>query len=161
MKYIKFIFVILLFITIKSCNVDFLNLNTSTKTHTISSTELFNKITEDLSLPKFKSLNENELLSIYAIDPKILIDYVANVPSENISGVEISVFRLKDKNNSYEVVLGVQRRIKELEKEFRENKPNEYYLISNPYLKVIDNYVVFALYNDVSSINKIFDNTLN
>lgn len=161
MKYIKFILIAFIFFTIKSCNVDFLNLNTSIKKHSISSTELFNKITTNLSLPKFKSLNEDELLDIYAIDPKILIDYVANVPSENISGVEISVFRLKDKNNSQEVVLGIQRRIKELEKEFRENKPNEYYLISNPYLKVIDNYVVFALYNDVSSINKNFDNTLN
>ena len=61
---------------------------------------------------------------------------------------------MKDKNNSQEVVLGIERRVKELEKDFRDNKPNEYYLISNPYIKVIDNYVVFALHKDVSIINK-------
>ncbi len=154
MRFIKFILVLFLCFSFSSCNVDFLNLDSPSKNHLISSNELFNEITVGLSLPKFKSLNEDELLDVYAIDPKILVDYVANIPSENISGTEISVFKLKDKNNSQEVVLGIERRVKELEKDFRDNKPNEYYLISNPYIKVIDNYVVFALHKDVSIINK-------
>lgn len=161
MKFIKFILILFLFFTFSSCNVDFLNLDVPSKNHLITSTELFDKITNGLSLPKFKSLNEDELLGMYAIDPKILVDYVANIPSENISGTEVSVFRLKDKNNSPEVVLGIERRIKELEKDFRDNKPNEYYLISNPYIKVIDNYVVFALHKDISIINKNLDSALS
>lgn len=161
MKFIKFILILFLFFTFSSCNVDFLNLDVPSKNHLITSTELFDKITNGLSFPKFKSLNEDELLGVYAIDPKILVDYVANIPSENISGTEVSVFRLKDKNNSPEVVLGIERRIKELEKDFRDNKPNEYYLISNPYIKVIDNYVVFALHKDISIINKNLDSALS
>ena len=84
MRFIKFILVLFLCFSFSSCNVDFLNLDSPSKNHLISSNELFNEITVGLSLPKFKSLNEDELLDVYAIDPKILVDYVANIPSENI-----------------------------------------------------------------------------
>lgn len=160
----KFIFLCLLFIFLFSCtNVDYLNNSKNSNNINLSSAEIFNSLYSKLTLPTLKSLNENELLEIYAIDPKLLIDYIANVPSDNISGIEISIFRLKEKENDTEVILGIERRIRELEEEFKSdvNRQNQYDLIKNPYIKAIDNYVVFALYNDINTLDKILQDILN
>ena len=152
MKFFKYIFVVFIISFFTSCiNTDYLNTTSNSNTINLSSNEIFNTITKGLSLPNFKSLNENELLDLYAIDPKILLDYVANIPNDNISGTEIAIFRLKDKSNTTEVVLGIERRIEELRNDFMINKQSEYDLIKNPYIKVFDNYVVFALHK-----NRIF-----
>lgn len=158
MKIIKFLFSIVFILIITSCKADYLNKDTDSHNINLSSSKVYNLITSDLSLPEFKSLNEDELFDLYLIDPKILSDYVCNISKDISSGVEISVFRLKDKQNTQEVVLGIQERIKKLENDFKETKQNDYNLITNPYVKVIDNYVVFALSNNIEKINKNFDN---
>lgn len=158
MKFFKYIFVVFIISFFTSCiNTDYLNTTSNSNTINLSSNEIFNTITKELSLPNFKSLNENELLDLYAIDPKILLDYVANIPNDNISGTEIAIFRLKDKTNSPEVVLGIERRIEELRNDFMINKQSEYDLIKNPYIKVFDNYVVFALHKNIDTIDKILN----
>ena len=158
MKFFKYIFVVFIISFFTSCiNTDYLNTTSNSNTINLSSNEIFNTITKGLSLPNFKSLNENELLDLYAIDPKILLDYVANIPNDNISGTEISIFRLKDKSNTTEVVLGIERRIEELRNDFMINKQSEYDLIKNPYIKVFDNYVVFALHKNTDTIDKVLN----
>lgn len=162
MKFLKFIFIIPILIFFTSClNTDYLNKNTSKNYKTIPSNEVFDSLGSKLSFPNFKSLNENELLDIYAIDPKLLIDYVANIPSDNISGKEISIFRLKNTENITEVILGIERRVNILREEFLNHKQSEYDLITNPYIKTFNNYVVFALYSDIDSIDKILNSILN
>lgn len=158
MKFFKYIFVVFIISFFTSCiNTDYLNTTSNSNTINLSSNEIFNTITKELSLPNFKSLNENELLDLYAIDPKILLDYVANIPNDNVSGTEIAIFRLKDKTNTTEVVLGIERRIEELRNDFMINKQSEYDLIKNPYIKVFDNYVVFALHKNIDTIDKILN----
>lgn len=158
MKFLKFMCVIFIISFFTSCiNTDYLNTTSNSNTINLSSNEIFNTITKELSLPNFKSLNEDELLDLYAIDPKILLDYVANIPNDNVSGTEIAIFRLKDKTNSPEVVLGIERRIEELRNDFMINKQSEYDLIKNPYIKVFDNYVVFALHKNIDTIDKILN----
>lgn len=158
MKFFKYIFVVFIISFFTSCiNTDYLNTTSNSNTINLSSNEIFNTITKELSLPNFKSLNEDELLDLYAIDPKILLDYVANIPNDNVSGTEIAIFRLKDKTNSPEVVLGIERRIEELRNDFMINKQSEYDLIKNPYIKVFDNYVVFALHKNIDTIDKILN----
>lgn len=158
MKFLKFMCVIFIISFFTSCiNTDYLNTTSNSNTINLSSNEIFNTITKGLSLPNFKSLNEDELLDLYAIDPKILLDYVANIPNDNVSGTEIAIFRLKDKTNSPEVVLGIERRIEELRNDFMINKQSEYDLIKNPYIKVFDNYVVFALHKNIDTIDKILN----
>ena len=126
MKFFKYIFVVFIISFFTSCiNTDYLNTTSNSNTINLSSNEIFNTITKGLSLPNFKSLNENELLDLYAIDPKILLDYVANIPNDNISGTEIAIFRLKDKSNTTEVVLGIERRIEELRNDFMISKQSE------------------------------------
>lgn len=142
----------MLFVT--SCNVDYLNINNDTSKINISSNEVFNIITEGIPVDGFKSLNENELLDLYAIDPKILIDYISDIPQDHASSSEISVFRVKNKDYIGEVNLGIQYRISELQKEFNTIRQNDYNLIKNPYIRTFDNYVVFALYEDIDLINK-------
>lgn len=162
MKFLKFIFIIPILIFFTSClNTDYLNKNTSENYKMIPSNEVFDSLGSKLSFPNFKSLNENELLDIYAIDPKLLIDYVANIPSDNISGKEISIFRLKNIENVTEVILGIERRVNILREEFLNHKQSEYDLIKNPYIKTFNNYVVFALYSDIDSIDKILNSILN
>lgn len=146
----------LLFLT--SCNTDYLNISSNSLNVNLSSTEIFNTITKDLTMENFKSLNDEDILNLYAIDPKILIDYTSNIPGEISSGEEISIFRLKDSSNTPEVVLGIERRVSELEKEFRINKPDKYDLVKNPYIKVFDNYVVFALSKNIETLNKNLEN---
>lgn len=158
MKFFKYIFVVFIISFFTSCiNTDYLNTTSNSNTINLSSNEIFNTITKELSLPNFKSLNEDELLDLYAIDPKILLDYVANIPNDNVLGTEIAIFRLKDKTNSPEVVLGIERRIEELRNDFMINKQSEYDLIKNPYIKVFDNYVVFALHKNIDTIDKILN----
>lgn len=158
MKLIKFFSLIFSFLFLTSCNTDYLNVNNENSTNlNISSNEIFNISTKGLTLPKFKSLNDDELLDIYAIDPNILVDYISNISQENTSGVEISIFHLKDKANANEVILGIQRRIEILENEFKNVKQSEYELIKNPYLNTLGNYVIFALHRDI----KTFGNNLN
>lgn len=158
MKFLKFMCVIFIISFFTSCiNTDYLNTTSNSNTINLSSNEIFNTITKELSLPNFKSLNEDELLDLYAIDPKILLDYVANIPNDNVSGTEIAIFRLKDKTNSPEVVLGIERRIEELRNDFMINKQSEYDLIKNPYIKIFDNYVVFALHKNIDTIDKILN----
>lgn len=160
---LKFIILPIMFIFLFSCtNVDYLNNSESSNNINLSSSEIFNSLYSKLTLPTLKSLNENELLELYAIDPKLLTDYIANIPSDNISGIEISIFRLKEKENNTEVVLGIERRIRELEEDFKSdvNKQNQYDLIKNPYIKIIDNYIVFALYNDLNTLDKILKDIL-
>lgn len=162
MKFLKFFFIIPIIIFFTSClNTDYLNKNTPENYKTISSNEIFDFLGSKLSFPNFKSLNENELLDIYAIDPKLLIDYVANIPNDNISGKEISIFRLKNIENVTEVILGIERRVNILKQEFSNHKQSEYDLIKNPYIKTFNNYVVFALYSDIDSIEKILNSILN
>lgn len=159
---LKFMILQLMFIFLFSCtNVDYLNKDHNSNSINLSSSEIFNSLYSKLNLPNLKSLNENELLEIYAIDPKLLIDYIANVPSDNISGTEISIFRLKEKENNTEVVLGIERRISQLEEEFKSNvnKQNQYDLIKNPYIKIFDNYIIFALYSDLNALDKILQDT--
>lgn len=161
MKTIKFISLFFIFLFLTSCNTDYLNIDNEYSLNlTISSNDIFNKVTENLSLPKFKSLNQDELLNLYAIDSSILTDYVSNVPQDNTSGVEISIFRLKDKSYSSEVILGIEYRISQLENEFKSIKQTEYDLIKNPYIKVVDNYVIFALYNDLPTLENNLNNVL-
>ena len=156
MKFKLICLFLLLFLT--SCNTDYLNISSSSPNINLSSTEIFNAITKDLTMENFKSLNDEDILNLYAIDPKILIDYTSNIPRDISSGEEISIFRLKDSLNTPEVVLGIERRISELEKEFRINKPDKYDLIKNPYVKVFDNYVVFALIKNIETLNKNLEN---
>lgn len=159
MKFLKFICIFFIISFFTSCtNTDYLNINSNSNTINLSSNEIFNTLTKELSLPNFKSLNENELLELYAIDPKILLDYVANIPNDNISGTEIAIFRLKDKTNSPEVILGIETRIEKLRNDFMINKQSEYDLIKNPYIKVFDNYVVFALHKNIDTIDKLLNN---
>ncbi len=158
MKLLKFISLLFIFLCLTSCNTDYLNVSDEyTNDLNISSNEIFDMATKGLDLPKFKSLNEDEILDLYALDPSILIDYISNVSQENTSGVEISIFHLKDKTNANEVILGIQRRIKILENDFRTVKQSEYDLITNPYLNTIGNYIIFALHKDI----KTFENNLN
>lgn len=158
MNFLKFISLLFIFLCLTSCNTDYLNINNEyVNDLNISSDEIFNIATKGLDLPKFKSLNEDELLDLYALDPSILVDYISNISQENTSGVEISIFHLKDRANANEVILGIQRRIEILENEFRTVKQSEYDLITNPYLNTIGNYVIFALHKDI----KTFGNNLN
>lgn len=156
MKFKLICLFLLLFLT--SCNTDYLNISSNSPNINLSSTEIFNAITKDLTMENFKSLNDEDILNLYAIDPKILIDYTSNIPRDISSGEEISIFRLKDSSNTPEVILGIERRISELEKEFRINKPDKYDLIKNPYIKVFDNYVVFALSKNIETLNKNLEN---
>lgn len=161
MKLRKLIYVCFILMFLTSCNVDYLNINDETSKINISSSEVFNIITEGLSLPNFRGLNESELLDLYAIDPKILIDYIANVPHDYLSSYEISVFRVKDREYIGEVTLGIERRISELQKEFNTLKQTDYNLIKNPYIRVFDNYVVFALYEDIDALERNLNKLLN
>lgn len=159
MKFIKAFFIISILIFLTSCfNTDYLNKNISHGEIHLSSNEIFNNLSKELSLPTFNSLNEDQLLNLYAIDPKILLDYVANIPNDNISGTEISIFRLKNVENVSEVILGIERRIDILKDDFITNKQFEYDLIKNPYIKVFNNYVIFALYEDIELIDKFLNN---
>ena len=158
LNYICICFIFCITALLVSCNTDYLNNTPSTNKKNITSNNLFDILSTNLQFPKFKSLNEDELLTIYAIDPKILIDYVANIPNDSISATEISIFRLKDKTNTTEAVLGIQRRVKELENNFENVAQTEYNLIKNPYIKIFNNYVVFALYEDTEKIDKILSN---
>lgn len=159
MKYFIFLFFSMFFLT--SCNTDYINNNIESNTITLSSPEIYNMITKDLPLPNLKSLNDNELLNLYSIDPKLLLDYVSNVSSDNISGVEISIFRLKDSQNNTEVILGIEERIEYLENDFKLNKQNQYDLIKNPYIKIFNNYIVFALHEDIKKIESVLNNIFN
>ena len=95
MKLLKFISLLFIFLCLTSCNTDYLNVSDEyTNDLNISSNEIFDMATKGLDLPKFKSLNEDEILDLYALDPSILIDYISNVSQENTSGVEISIFHL-------------------------------------------------------------------
>lgn len=154
----RFIFLIFSMLFLTSCNTDYINSNTQNNTLNLSSSEIFNTITKDLKLPNFKSLNDDELLNLYSIDPKLFIDYVSNVSNDNISGVEISIFRLKDSQNNTEVMLGIQERIKNLENDFKINKQNQFDLIKNPYIKIFDNYIIFVLHEDIKNIDSILNN---
>lgn len=159
MKFIKSFFIVSILIFLTSCfNTDYLNKNISYSELHISSNEIFNNLSKELSLPTFNSLNEDQLLNLYAIDPKILLDYIANIPNDNISGTEISIFRLKNVENISEVILGIERRIDILKDDFMTNKQFEYDLIKNPYIKVFNNYVIFALYKDIELIDKFLNN---
>lgn len=162
MKFFKSFMIICSLFFLTSCfNTDYLNKNVSINETHLSSNEIFNNLSKELSLPNFNSLNEDQLLNLYAIDPKILLDYVANIPNDNISGSEISIFRLKNIENISEVMLGIERRIDILKDDFINNKQFEYDLIKNPYIKVFNNYVIFALYKDIELIDQILDDILN
>lgn len=160
-KSCTFIIAILLIFLTSCFNTDYLNKNISIIENHISSSEIFSNLSKELALPNFNSLNEDQLLNLYAIDPKILLDYVANIPNDNISGTEISIFRLKNLENIPEVTLGIERRIEILKDDFINNKQFEYDLIKNPYIKVFNNYVIFALYKDITLIDKILSNIFN
>lgn len=158
-SFLKFnLICVLLLFFLTSCNTDYLNISSTSSGVSLSSTEIFNTITKDLAIENFKKLNDEDILNLYAIDPKLLIDYTSNIPADITTGEEISIFRLKDSLNVPEVILGIERRVSELEKEFRLNKPDKYNLIKNPYIKVFDNYVVFALSNNIETLNKNLEN---
>ncbi len=160
----KFTFILLLFLFLNSCsNVDYINSNQSMSNISLTSNEIFDNLSYRLSLPNLKSLNEDELLELYAVDPKLLIDYIANISIDNISGIEISIFRLKEEEDITEVILGIERRINELENEFKSNtnKQNQYDLVKNSYTKTFNNYIVFSLYKDTDTLDKILQHIFN
>ncbi len=160
----KFTFILLLSLFLNSCsNVDYINSNQSMSNISLTSNEIFDNLSYRLSLPNLKSLNEDELLELYAVDPKLLIDYIANISIDNISGIEISIFRLKEEEDITEVILGIERRINELENEFKSNtnKQNQYDLVKNPYIKTFSNYIVFSLYKDTDTLDKILQYIFN
>ena len=157
----RFILIFFSIFLLSSCNTDYIN-NTMEQTEkNISSPEIYSMITKDLTLPNLKSLNDSELLNLYSIDPKLLLDYVSNISNDNISGVEISIFRLKDAQNNTEVILGIQERIKHLENDYKLNKQNQYYLIKNPYIKIFNNYIVFVLHEDIKKVETVLNSIFN
>ncbi len=157
----KIVFLAFILMFLSSCNTDYLNIDESSSNILISSSEVFNIITKGVSNPNLKSLNENELLDIYAIDPKILADYSANISNDQSSINEISVFKVKDKNNIGEVTLGLQHHLNILEDTYKNTTQSNYDIIKNPYTRIIDNYVIFILNENRDEINKEINKLFN
>jgi len=119
--------------------------------------EINNKLSEAIDLSKMDNGDGEVLEKFYDIDSNKLEEFVLYMPKTNIEVNEIAILKVKNTSDLEDIKEKIENRIEEQGNAFRDYIPEEYYLIENHVLKTKDNYILFAIYEDVDKIEKVFD----
>lgn len=123
----------------------------------ISIKDIDEKIRETVDLSNMNIGDSEKLEKLYDIDIEDLEDFILYTSTKNIEASEIALLKVKDVNKIDDIKDKITARIEEKSNSFKDYIPDEYYLIEKHVLKTKNNYILFVIFEDVETIEKIFD----
>lgn len=127
------------------------------ETTSLSSNEIFSKITEGIEFAKQVDVDATLLNDLYGIDVTLLESYSVKMPMMSFSISEIGVFKVKDANNINHVVEGINKRANNVGQMLY---PSLQETFDSRVITTKGNYILFAMDESASVIEANFNNLI-
>lgn len=127
------------------------------ETTSLSSSEVFAKITEGIELPANMDVDDTLLKDLYGIDSSLLEDYCIKMPMMSFSITEIGVFKVKDVNNISSIINGINQRANNVGQMLY---PSLQETFDSRIITSKENYILFAMAENASTIKSNFNSVI-
>ncbi|WP_236913510.1 DUF4358 domain-containing protein [Clostridium sp. Cult2] len=127
----------------------------------LSVKDIDDKIKESINLSNMELGDSDRLEKLYDIDNDDLEEFILYTPKTNIQANEIAIFKVKDSKEIDDITEKITERIEVQSTNFKDYLPEEYYLIENHVLKAKGNFILYAISEEVETIEEIFDESIN
>lgn len=118
--------------------------------------EIADQIREETEWSAMLPLDDEMLLQFYELDAAILEEYDANMPMMNVKTHEYSVFKVKDVKDVETVKAAILKRAEAVQKSFEQYLPDQYENAKNYYTETSGKYIVFAIHENVETVEEVF-----
>lgn len=130
------------------------------KTKDIDLSAFADKVIQDVDFGDDMLAVPEKLVSDYYTLPDGIDSYKIYVSGTSATASEFAAFKCKDENTVKAVKSAVEKRISEQTESYENYRPDEKFRLENAVIITNGNYLVFAVSNDNSAVEKLFSEAL-
>lgn len=123
----------------------------------LSVLEIYDLITESVSLISPVRMQDNFIKNYYNIDPAMLEEYVFSMSEEAVSAETVVIMKLKDKADAETVSGALQLVIEEKSGEMENYLPEQYEIVKKSAVKTNGSYVYLVISEQADAIEQIIE----
>lgn len=126
----------------------------------LSVQEMYDLITESVTLISPVIMQDNFIENYYNIDPALLEEYVFSMSEEATSAETVVIMKLKDKADAGTISAALQLVIEEKSGEMENYLPDQYDIVKKSAVKTEGSYVYLVISEQADTIEKIIETQL-
>ena len=123
----------------------------------LSVQEIYDLVTESVTLISPVIMQDNFIENYYNIDPALLEEYVFSMSEEATSAETVVIMKLKDKADADKISAALQLVIEEKSGEMENYLPGQYDIVKKSAVKTEGSYVYLVISEQADAIEKIIE----
>lgn len=127
------------------------------KEPTLSTSEMADKMVEEVEQPALIDLDADQLQDFHGIDAEKLEEYTARIPMMNVKTNELVILKVKDEADIPEIEEALKERAEQVAEQFATYLEDQAENAKNYKLQVNGKYVLFVISEDADKLLTVYD----
>lgn len=133
---------------------------TETEEEGISVSEIYEKITGEITLNSPMEMDSDFLYNYYGIDTETLDEYVFSISETAISAETVAIFKVSDESQIESITASLETVLNEKRDEMRDYLPDQFNIVDKSSVETSGQYVWLVISESADDIKKIIEDSI-